>query len=151
MYFLWFLAAAAVLAVGLGLKKLFFPADKRLLSPFQQSRPLPDLSSPPDQDLAEKVQSGLLKLAQPHHEEFVSSAAHNDLQQAQAFTSPRTVEPVAETAGAAMDSAKNSAGSGGHRISTWGDRRLFSEFRGILSENENSLCAAGRRGRGRRQ
>ena len=42
MYYIWFLTAAGVLAVGLALKKLFFPSEKRMLSPFQQSRPVPN-------------------------------------------------------------------------------------------------------------
>ncbi len=139
MYFIWFLAAAAVLAVGLGLKKLLFPAEKRLLSPFQQSRPLPDLSSPPDPEMAEKIRSGLLKLAQPHDEVVASSSDRSAGQQSQAFLSPRTVEPAAALAGAAMNTARNSGEPGRNRISTWGDRRLFSEFRGILSENDHAL------------
>ena len=131
MYFIWFLAAAGVLAVGLALKKLLFPPEKRILSPFQQSRPIPDLSSAPDLSTQEKVQSGLLKLANTPDSEF-TSAAHKVGLQTRAIASRGS---VAAMAGGAMNSARNSATQGVNRISTWGDRRLFSEFRGILSND----------------
>ena len=134
MYFIWILAAAGVLAVGLALKKLFFPAQKRILSPFQQSRPIPDLSSAPDRATQEKVQSGLLKLGSTPDGEF-TPAPHLVGQQAHASASPRIGEPAAAMVGAATNSARNSAVPGVNRISTWGDRRLFSEFRGILAND----------------
>ncbi len=134
MYFIWILAAAGVLAVGLALKKLFFPAQKRILSPFQQSRPIPDLSSAPDRATQEKVQSGLLKLGSTPDGEF-TPAPHLVGQQAHASASPRIGEPAAAMVGAATNSVRNSAVPGVNRISTWGDRRLFSEFRGILSND----------------
>ena len=134
MYFIWILAAAGVLAVGLALKKLFFPAQKRILSPFQQSRPIPDLSSAPDRATQEKVQSGLLKLGSTPDGEF-TPAPHLVGQQAHASASPRIGEPAAAMVGAATNSARNSAVPVVNRISTWGDRRLFSEFRGILAND----------------
>ena len=134
MYFIWFLAAAGVLAVGLALKKLFFPAEKRILSPFQQSRPVPDLRSAPDLAAQEKVQSGLLKLANTPDSEF-TPAAHKVGLQAHAFASQRSLEPAFTTAVGGGNSAKNAVNQGVNRISTWGDRRLFSEFRGILSND----------------
>lgn len=134
MYFIWFLAAAGVLAVGLALKKLFFPGEKRILSPFQQTRPIPDLSSPPDLATQQKVQAGLLKLANTPDSEFTSTA-QNVGQQSQAVASQRSVGFAAATAGGAMNSGRNSAEQGVNRLSTWGDRRLFSDFRGILSDD----------------
>ena len=135
MYFIWFLAAAGVLAVGIALKKLFFPSDKRTLSPFQQSRPVPDLSSPPAVGMQEKVRSGLLKLANAPDSEFVAASAHDAVPQARGFAPQRFSEPVAS----AGSSVAGGAGQSVNRISTWGDRRLFSEFRGILSEDTNQL------------
>ena len=135
MYFIWFLAAAGVLAVGIALKKLFFPSDKRTLSPFQQSRPVPDLSSPPAVGMQEKVRSGLLKLANAPDSEFVPASAHDAGPLSHGFASQRFSEPVAS----ARSSVAGGAGQGVNRISTWGDRRLFSEFRGILSEDTNQL------------
>ncbi|MBC7967448.1 MAG: type II secretion system F family protein [Fuerstia sp.] len=137
MYFIWFLAAAGVLALGLALKKLFFPGEKRILSPFQQSRPIPDLSSPPDLATQQKVQSGLLKLANTPDSEFTPTA-QNVGQQSHAVASQRSVGFAAATTGAAMNSGRNSAEQGVNRISTWGDRRLFSDFRGILSDDNDS-------------
>jgi len=135
MYFIWLLAAAGVLAVGLALKKLLFPAKKRILSPFQQSRPIPDLRSASDPAMQAKVQAGLLKLANTPDGEFIP-AAHKVGMQTQTFAAQRSVEPsAAAMAGGAMKSARNSAEHGVNRNSTWGDRRLFSEFRGILSND----------------
>jgi tight adherence protein C len=139
MYFIWFLGAAAVLAIGLALKKVLFPPEKRLLSPFQQTRPLPDLSSPPEQAIAGKVQSGLLKLAKPPEGDSVKSPVQGVNLRSHSFAAQRIDEPVAASAVVAMNSGRDSAMQAGNRISTWNDRRLFSEFRGILSDNNSSL------------
>ena len=132
MYFIWLLAAAGLLAVGLALTKLLLPAKKRILSPFQQSRPTPDLRSAPDPATQARVQSGLLKLANTPDGEFTPSAREVDLRN-DALTSQRCADPAAAIAGGVMQSARNSAQQEVNRNSTWGDRRLFSEFRGILS------------------
>ena len=139
MYFVWFLAAAGVLAVGLALKKLIFPAQKRILSPFQQTRPAPDLSaSTALNSEAAQAQSGLLKLASDPAKELASSpAAMNAGQQSHPFPPSRFADPVAASPDAAMNFGKGSAGKGVNRISTWGDRRLFSEFRGILADDQD--------------
>jgi len=161
MYFTWFLAAAAVLAIGLGLKKLLFPDDKKRLSLFQQTRPRPDLSSSPKRNDAEKVQSGLLKLAQTADSDLappviynakpVTQTAKPDVNNAQQsvpsvlHATPKTVKHVVPMASATMNSAMNSAVQGSapapdtNRASTWNDRRLFSDFRGILSDNSSVL------------
>lgn len=139
MYFMWFLAAAAVLAVGLAVKKFFSPAEKRLLSPFQQSRPLTDLSSSTDPDPAAKIQEGLLKLAQPSGEHAPTAAGHNPGLHLHTFSAPGTVEPVFANSRSAMNAARGPAEQGTDRLSTWGDRRLFSEFRGILADTPHSL------------
>ena len=60
-------------------------------------------------------------------------------QQAHAFASQRTSESKASSTSAAINVGRNSTDQGGNRISTWGDRRLFSEFRGILSDDTDSL------------
>jgi tight adherence protein C len=131
MYFIWFFAAVGILAAGLALKKLFFPAEKRMLSLFQQSHPISGLCSPPEAAKPEEAQSGLLKLASSPVSEFIPSAAHNVGQQTHGFTSQRIIVPATATTGAAI----NPGEQGVNRISTWGDRRLFSEFRGILSDD----------------
>ncbi len=139
MYFVWFLAAAGVLAVGIALKKFFFPTGKRILNPFQQTRPARDLSANAalNSDAAE-VQSGLLKLASDPDRELGSNVnAMKADQQSRAFNTNRLVETVTASPDAAMHSEKSSAGQGVNRMSTWGDRRLFSEFRGILVDNED--------------
>lgn len=137
MYFMWFLAAAAVLAVGLAVKKFFSPTEKRLLSPFQQSRPLPDLSSSHDPDPAAKIQAGLLKLAQPSGEHAQATAEHNA--GLHVFSAPGVVEPEFASGRNAMNAARGPAEHGTDRRSTWGDRRLFSEFRGILADTPHLL------------
>ncbi len=141
MYFVWFLAAAGVVALALALKKLLFPGEKRILSPFQQTRPTPDLSASTTLNSeAARAQSGLLKLASDPEREFTSSAtAMNAGQQSHAFNTNRLVDPGAASPDAAMRSGKSSAGHGVNRISTWGDRRLFSEFRGILADDKDPL------------
>ena len=139
MYFVWFLAAAGVLIVGIAVKKLLFPAEKRIRSPFQQTRPTPDLSAPTSLNSeASRAQSGLLKLASDPERELASSAAAmNAGQQPHAFAANRFVAPASGSPDAAMHDGKTSAGQGVNRISTWGDRRLFSEFRGILADDKD--------------
>ena len=139
MYFVWFLAAAGVLIVGIAVKKLLFPAEKRIRSPFQQTRPTPDLSASTAMNSeAVQAQSGLLKLASDPERELASSAAAmNAGQQPHAFAANRFVAPASGSPDAAMHDGKTSAGQGVNRISTWGDRRLFSEFRGILADDKD--------------
>ena len=147
MYFYWFLAAIGVLGIWIAIKRFYLRSDKRMLSPFQQTRPIPDLSSPPDLEVREKVRSGLLNLANAPDDSFKSSLAH-DVGKSQNVGQPHIVgsqtqpmdsqwlsAPVASvgTTGA------GGAGQGENRLSTWGDRRLFSEFRGILSEDIDRL------------
>jgi tight adherence protein C len=87
---------------------------------------------------AAQAQSGLLKLASDPAKELASSpAAMNAGQQSHAFAAQRFGDPVAASPAATMNFGKSSAGQGVNRISTWGDRRLFSEFRGILADDKN--------------
>ena len=118
MYFVWFLAAAGVLAVGLALKKLPFAAEKRIRSPFQQTGPTPDPSaSTALNSEAAQVQSGLLKLAgEPAKELASSAAAMHAGQKLHAFAANRFVEPLAAGPDAAMHSGKSSAGQAVNRI-----------------------------------
>ncbi len=147
MYIYWFLAAIGVLGTWIAVKRLFLSSDKRILSPFQQSRPIPDLSSPPDLATQEKVRSGLLNLANAPDDNFQPAPAHSFGQAQNAGQphivgqQPHSIDPQWLSAPVASAGGTGSvgAGRGENRLSTWGDRRLFSEFSGILAEDTNRL------------
>lgn len=141
MYFYYFLAAAGVLAVGLALKKRFFPADKQVLSPFQPTQLKPGQSNSTEPESgAETTPPGLMKLASTPEPAVASTSAGMKVgQQAHAFASLPFSESTASPTSAPMNVGRTATGQGENRISTWGDRRLFSEFRGILSDDADSL------------
>lgn len=135
MNYIWFLAAAGVLVAGIAFKRWRSRADKRRLSPFQQSRPIPDLGSSTEQAMQEKVRSGLLNLAHTPDHNLAVSSEQNTGQQPPAIIADAPSETVAATA----HSQFGGLGHGVNRISTWDNRRLFSDFRGILNEDSEKL------------
>jgi tight adherence protein C len=133
MYSVYFFIAAGVLAAVFALKKLLTSKEKRILSPFQQSRPVPDLSPVSQSEEQSRAQAALSKLA--GDDQFVRplNTSAGSRQQVQAF--------AANSSSAAATSAATipfAAGGGSNRLSTWSDRRLFQDFRGILTEDADS-------------
>ena len=138
MYFVWILAAGGVLAVIFGLRKWLNRGEKRNLSPFQQSRPMVDLSSTQDSDARSRAEAGLLKVA---NEDVVRSPMNVPpipRPQLQAVGN----QAVGANVGSGFSSAATismSSGAGSNRLSTWNDRRLFQDFRGILNDGADTL------------
>jgi tight adherence protein C len=139
MVFVWILAAVSVLALGAVLRWIFVRPKKQFLSPFQQSRSVPDRVTGADSERMSPAQASLLNLATKNSESrppvvpsitpppvpaFAGSSASGS---AVSWSSPTSI-PISSSM------AQN-------RISTWNDRRLFSDFRGLLSEDAGNLPA----------
>ena len=70
----------------------------------------------------------------------LSSSDHSAGQQSQAFSVAANCRTCRRVGGCCNEHCQRIRREPDrNRISTWGDRRLFSEFRGILSENDHSL------------
>ncbi len=137
MYFVWFLAAAGVVAAASVIRRFFFAPKQRPSSMFQQVRPLAQ-PTPEEQEMQAKTQSGLLKL--------VSEDAASSVQRPVTQSAPSSVRPpVAAMASSATGSSDAWRGTstipmnGVNRISTWDDRKLFRDFRGLLTDDASSL------------
>ena len=142
MYFIWFLAAAGVVLVWMLVKPFIFaPAEKRVLSPFQQSRPVPDLSGNSDRESQARTQAGLLKIAEQGSGDAVPSSRHVR-QPLQAFGGQGSAMSGSGSSASDWSAATTipySGAAGLNRISTWGNRRLFSEFRGLLTDDISNV------------
>ena len=142
MYFVWFLAAAGVLAAGFALKTLVSRPQKRLLSPFQQSRPVPDLTNSADPAARTSAQAALRNLAGTDME-FRPMAAPSIV------PPPIVPRPTMSLAGAGSvytgsswphsTTIPMSPVAVQNRISTWDNRRLFSNFRDIREAGADSI------------
>ena len=145
MYVIYALAAIGVLAGIFVVRKLLKPSNQRTLSPFQQSRPKPELSANDRIEDLFSNRDGLLNSA--HEPQPRKTLVANEpakvlpLERQPVFASSEVVaksqgEPNewASTATIPMNSDR-----GINRISTWNDRRLFSDFKGILSEGADSI------------
>jgi len=142
MYFIWFLAAAGVVLLWMLVKPFVFaPSEKRMLSPFQRSRPVPDLSGDPDRESQSRTQARLLELAEQGAGDSLHSS-RSIRQPLQAFSDQRSVmagSGVSDSEWSAAATIPFSGVGGPNRISTWGNRRLFSEFRGLLSDDGSNV------------
>ena len=145
MYVIYALAAIGVLAGIFVIRKLLKPSNQRTLSPFQQSRPKPELSTSDNIEDLFAPREELLNAAlesQPR-KSLISSEPTKSL--------PPERQPVASVSGASVRTQAEpnewaststipmNSDRGFNRISTWNDRRLFSDFKGILSEGASSI------------
>ncbi len=136
MYSMYLFIAAGVLAVIFGLRKLLSSHQKRILSPFHQGRVIPQERSSSEQAERERAEAGLMKIAGEVPE---SHQTHNSSIPVSKQTSQRVgSSDEAWTATATIPMAAGSMSSG-NRLSTWNDRKLFSDFRGILSEDPEAI------------
>lgn len=145
MYVIYALAAIGVLAGIFVVRKLLKPSSQRTLSPFQQSRPKPDLSASDNRDdLFASREVPLNRVGETHVQKtLISNEPYGDRLPEQktvsasslvtARTSPEQNE-ISSTSVMPVTSER-----GFNRISTWNDRRLFSDFKGILSEGVDSI------------
>lgn len=140
MYFVWLLAAAGVVAAGIVIRRFFFGKKQRPTSMFQQGRPLAR-PTPAEQELQAKTQDSLLKIVS---DESASSVSRPVVQQPTSASVIR--QPVAAMASSGTtgsgDGWKGSSTipmTGVNRISTWDDRRLFRDFRGLLTDDVSSI------------
>lgn len=140
MNFVWFLIAAGVFSAVFALKKRLKSGEKRTLSPFQQSQPVPDrTSTPADNEGA----------AEPAPEKAASESAPDLIQpkvpqrrtprqnvKTEGAAAPKTSAlPVAVATATAATLSSAISADVMDRPSTWNDRRLFTDFHGILNED----------------
>ena len=139
MYVIYALAAIGVLAGIFVVRKLLKPSSQRTLSPFQQSRPKPDLSASDNkEDLFSSREVLSHRLEETHvTKTLISSEPHGSLfperQTVAASTSVSLKTPPEPSESSSTSTMPLNSDGGFNRISTWNDRRLFSDFKGILS------------------
>lgn len=145
MYVIYALAAIGVLAGIFVVRKLQKPSSLRTLSPFQQSRPKPELLTSDNLEEQFSTRKGLLNTAgEPQRgKSLISSEPVNVLPlQRDPVSGGSSVRVTTQTEPNQWPSTStipiNSEG-GFNRISTWNDRRLFSDFKGILSEGADAI------------
>jgi len=142
----WLLTAIGVLSVVYVLVKLLKRKDNNSLSPFQQSRPVPDLRNGGDTEDRIRAQAGLLKIAGEDSSDprpmplndpgagrppfLVAATQANSLPSGGSVAAAAAVMPMA-------------SGRDSGRLSTWSDRRLFQDFRGLLNEGADNIPLPG--------
>lgn len=127
MYSMYLFIAAGVLAVIFGLRKLLSSHQKRILSPFHQGRAIPQERTSAEQAERERAEAGLMKIAGEVPES-------HQLQNSSIPISKQTSQRIGSSDEAWTTTATIPISSG-NRLSTWNDRKLFSDFKGILSED----------------
>ncbi len=145
MYVIYALAAIGVLVGIFVVVKLLKPSSQRTLSPFQQSRPKPDLSASDSKDDLFSSREALSHQGREPHvaKTLISSEPPRSLlaeHQAVSASSSVSVHTPAElNERSSTSTIPMNSDRGFNRISTWNDRRLFSDFKGILSDGADSL------------
>jgi tight adherence protein C len=145
MYVIYALAAIGVLAGIFVVRKLLKPSSQRTLSPFQQSRPKPDLSASDNRDdLFASREVPVHRVGETHvQKSLISNDPYGDrlpeqkTVSASSLVSARTSPEQNEISSTSVMPVTSERGF--NRISTWNDRRLFSNFKGILSEGVDSI------------
>jgi tight adherence protein C len=145
MYVIYALAAIGVLAGIFVVRKLLKPSSPRTLSPFQQSRPKPDLSASDNKDdLFSSREIPLHRVGETHvpktlisNEPFGNHLPGQQTISASSLVSATTSPEQNELSSTSVMPVTSERGF--NRISTWNDRRLFSDFKGILSEGVDSI------------
>lgn len=130
-YVIGLLATVAVCAAAVSVWKLITRRRQQSLSPFQQSRPVPDLTASRTQKLA--ANSGSVS----DSESRVFSVDPGPYNTTSEFASQTVGQSVAQSAVAAFGTAKSREGV--NRVSTWNDRRLFQDFKGILNAGADAI------------
>lgn len=146
MYVIYALAAIGVLAGIFVVRKLLKPSSQRTLSPFQQSRPKPDLSASDNkEDLFSSREVLAHRSGEPQvTKALISSEPHGNLMPERQTVSASTsvslkTPPEPNEWSSSSSTMPMNSDRGFNRISTWNDRRLFSDFKGILSEGADSI------------
>lgn len=145
MYVIYALAAIGVLAGIFVIRKHLKLSSQRKLSPFQQSRPKPELSSSENIEDLFSIQETLLNPAEepPLRKSLVSIEPAKVLPlERHPMATVSSVSAMAQSepnVWAATPTIPMNTDKGFNRISTWDDRRLFSDFKGILSEGADSI------------
>lgn len=145
MYIIYALAVIGVLAGIFVVRKLLRPSSQRTLSPFQQSRPKPNLSDAEEIDASFSSHERQTNVSKENNvrKTLISSEPSNSLpfDQRTVPVESSSVAPTKSEAAAWSSTATIPVTSdrGVNRVSTWNDRRLFSDFKGILSEGADSI------------
>ena len=136
MTFSWPIIAVGALVAVYVLWKVLKPAKAKMLSPFQQTHTVPNLmTGDRDEDQSRLRENSPGRSADDARSPFLNSSVP--------FNGPKSVvrasavDPGRSWATAATIPMDNSSGAG--RISTWSDRRLFQDFRGLLAESADSF------------
>lgn len=145
MYVIYALAAIGVLVGIFVVVKLLKPSSQRTLSPFQQSRPKPDLSASDSKDDLFSSREALSHQGREPQvaKTLISSEPSRSLlaehQAVSAHSSVSVQTPAEQNERSSTSTIPMNSDRGFNRISTWNDRRLFSDFKGILSDGADSL------------
>jgi Flp pilus assembly protein TadB len=136
MTFSWPIIAVGALVAVYVLWKVLKPAKAKMLSPFQQTHTVPNLMTRDrDEDQSRLRENSPGGSADDARSPFLNSSVP--------FNGPKSVvrasavDPGRSWATATTIPMDNSSGAG--RISTWSDRRLFQDFRGLLAESADSF------------
>jgi len=150
----WLMTAIGVLSIIYIFVKIFKRTDRNSPDLFHQSRPVPDLRNGAAADERLRSQAGLLKIAgkasgdsrpMPLNDPvavrapFQVAATHANSLSAPgtgSVSAAATIKPL----GSVMPLG-SATGSG--RLSTWSDRRLFQDFRGLLNDGADNIPLPG--------
>ena len=133
----WPLIVVGALVAVYVLWKVLRPAKARMPSPFQQTRPVPNLLTGDREESQSRLRenAGGGRLATEAHSPFLNPSVPFNVSKSLVRSSAADSAP--SWAAAATIPMDNPTGAG--RISTWSDRRLFQDFRGLLAESADSL------------
>jgi tight adherence protein C len=136
----WILIGGAVLAIGVALKNLFSSRVSR------SDRPRPQLTGLQQTPNVQNVHRGLQQLASQGKDNPVTQQTIDGITGERSgagfghFASATVAAvPYSESHSHSTSAFQTSAASAGNRLSTWQDRRLFSDFHGILGNNNETL------------
>lgn len=145
MYVIYALAAIGVLAGMFVVRKLLKPSSPRTLSPFQHTRPKPDLSASDNRDdLFASRELPVHRVGDTHVQKtLINNDLYGDRLPEQKTASASSLVSARQSLQQNEISSTSvmpvTSDRGFNRICTWNDRRLFSDFKGILSEGVDSI------------
>jgi tight adherence protein C len=141
MYSTYLFIAAGVLAAIFGLRKLLSSHQKRVLSPFHQGRVIPQQEQQPaETSERERVEAGLMKISgNPNQADRLEAAVSSQPSRATAPLKSSVASTTASNSNASWSGAATIPMASSNRISTWNDRKLFTDFRGILGDGADAV------------
>ncbi len=140
----WLITAIGVFSVIYIFVKIFKRTDRNSPDSFHQSRPVPDLRNGAAADERLHSQAGLLKIAG----EASGDSRPMPLNDPAAVRAPFQVTAThansfSGSVSAAATTMPLGSVTGSGRLSTWSDRRLFQDFRGLLNDSADNIPLPG--------